>query len=54
MFTWTSQCCEALDKLISAILDDPALTTPNLEHPFKLETDASDFAVEAILFQNDP
>ena len=44
------QCCEALDRLISTIVDDPAFTTPDPEHPFKLETDTLYFAVEAVLF----
>ena len=52
-FIWTTQCHKALDKLISVIIDDPALTMPNPEHPFELETDASDFAIGAVLFQYD-
>lgn len=52
-FIWTEQCHQVLDNLINAIMDDPALTTPNPEHPFELETNASDFAVGAVLFQHD-
>ena len=49
-FEWTEQCRKALDQLISQIVDDPALATPDPNVPFELETDASDFAVGAVLF----
>ena len=28
-FKWTKQCCQALDTLISTLLDDPSLTQPD-------------------------
>lgn len=53
LFEWTAACCHVLDVLISTIMDDPALTIPDLKQPFELETDTSDFIVGAVLFQHD-
>jgi hypothetical protein len=52
-FVWTEKHQEALKSLIELITTAPILTYPNLENPFKLEVDASAFAVGAILFQRD-
>ncbi len=52
-FQWTPECREALDKLISTVLTDPALQQPNMTKPFQLEVDASAFATGAILSQKD-
>ena len=52
-FNWTQECRDALDKLITKVTDDPELTAPDPNRQFELETDASNFALGAILFQKD-
>jgi hypothetical protein len=52
-FLWTPECTNALDSLISIILDNPALHQPDLSRPFFLQVDASAFATGAILTQKD-
>ena len=52
-FQWTPECHEALDKLISTVLTDPALQQPDMTKPFQLEVDASAFATGTILSQKD-
>ncbi len=52
-FLWTPSCTKALDKIIHILTSEPVLTHPNLEKPFELEVDASDYAIGAILFQRD-
>ena len=44
---------QALDTLISTLLDDPSLTQPDLTLPYFLYVDASDYASGAILLQYD-
>jgi len=53
LFQWTPECREALDKLISIVLTDPALQQPDTTKPFQLEVDASAFATGTILSQKD-
>jgi len=53
LFQWTPECREALDKLISIVLTDPALQQPDMTKPFQLEVDASAFATGTILSQRD-
>ncbi len=43
----------ALEQLIQDIIKDPVLTAPDPNKPFELETDASAYAVGAVLFQCD-
>src|SRR6202167_6350786 len=52
-FSWTDDCRQALDALISIVLSDPALGQPDMSRPFQLEVDASAFATGAILSQKD-
>jgi hypothetical protein len=52
-FCWTDQCRQALDTLISILLDDPNLTQPDPSRPYYLYVDASDYASGAILTQQD-
>ena len=52
-FNWTPECHDALDKLIAKVTDDPELVAPDPTQQFELETDASNFALGAILFQKD-
>jgi len=51
--TWTQEYREALDKLIKIVTSELVLACQNLDKPFKLETDASAYAVGTILFQED-
>ena len=50
-FTWTPDCQEAMDKLKEALTSSPVLTYPDFKRPFVLSTDASNFAVGAVLSQ---
>jgi hypothetical protein len=52
-FEWTDACTNALDRIINILTTEPVLTHPDPEKPFKLEVDASDYAMGAILFQRD-
>jgi hypothetical protein len=53
LFIWTQECWNALDALITHVTDDPKLVAPDPEKQYKMETDASNFALGAILFQKD-
>ncbi len=48
-FRWIKEAGEALEKLITLICEDPVLCQPDMDKPFKLEVDASTFAIGAIL-----
>src|SRR5260221_736647 len=52
-FEWTKECTEALDSLIKIATSDPVLKCPDPSKPFKLEVDASAFAIGAVLYQED-
>jgi len=52
-FDWTVACQSAFDTLIHAFTIAPVLILPDRARPFRLITDASDFAVGAILEQPD-
>jgi hypothetical protein len=52
-FTWTTDTQAAFDTLIYAFTTAPVLMLPNCMQPFCLITDASDFAMGAILEQPD-
>jgi hypothetical protein len=52
-FLWTQECTNALNSLITTILDNPALQQLDLSCPFFLQVDASAFAMGAILIQKD-
>ena len=52
-FEWTMDCENALTMLIDIVTSELVLKCPNPEKPFKLEVDASAFAIGAILFQKD-
>jgi hypothetical protein len=52
-FEWTEACTKALDRIVNILTSEPVLTHPDLEKPFELEVDASDYATGAILFQHD-
>jgi hypothetical protein len=50
-FEWTSKCQQAFDLMKIAITTAPVLKTPRPDLPYLLETDASGFAVGAVLSQ---
>ncbi len=52
-FSWMEKHKAALEQLIQNVIKDPVLTAPDPDKPFELETDASAYAVGAVLFQHD-
>jgi hypothetical protein len=50
-FNWTSECQNAFDDLKTCIMTALILTIPNNKDKFQLETDASDYAMGAVLSQ---
>ena len=48
-----ADCAQAFEKLRQTIITSPVLILPNHEKPFTLITDASDYAMGAILQQKD-
>ena len=51
VFRWTGECQEAFDVLRNELLQRITLILPNDDDPFILDTDASDFALGACLYQ---
>ena len=51
MLTWSSSLAKNFDNLKSAFTSTPILDHTNLEKPFIIEMDASDFALGSILTQ---
>ena len=51
-FTWTSQAMEAFEDLKNRMITAPVLCIPDPKLPFTVTTDASDFAVGAVLMQD--
>ena len=51
-FIWTDKCEEAFMTIKEALTSPPVLAHPNLDKPFRLYTDASDFAVGYVLCQD--
>src|ERR1700730_5296006 len=52
-FKWTQECTDALNGLVNIITSKPMLARPNPSKPFKLEADASLYAIGVTLFQRD-
>ena len=50
-FIWNSERQRAFDSLKNALLCTPVLRLANVDKAFRVETDASDFAVAAVLSQ---
>jgi transposase InsO family protein len=50
-FTWTPECQEAMRNLKDALTQSPVLVYPDFSKPFILSTDASNFAIGAVLSQ---
>jgi len=49
---WTPECTKAFTQLKHALVTTPTLRIPNSKRPFTVTTDASDFALGAILTQD--
>ncbi len=50
-FVWTSECQDSFDRLKTALTTAPVLGYPNTTDPFILDSDASAFAIGAVLSQ---
>jgi hypothetical protein len=54
VFEWTPEHCASLDTLIDIVMSSPVIVAPDQDCQFKLEVDASQFAIGATLWQRDP
>lgn len=50
-FEWTDECATAFQTLKDALTSPPIMAFPNFDQPFILSTDASNYAVGAVLSQ---
>ena len=48
---WTSECQEALEQLITAVTNPPAMAYPDFSQPFILHADASEQGLGAAVYQ---
>jgi len=48
---WSSKCQGAFEALKKAVTEEPVLALPNFSKPYKVHTDASDFAIGGVLMQ---
>ena len=53
VYKWGSEHQSAYDSLKSYLVDTPILAYPDINKPFRLETDASDIALGSVLRQTD-
>lgn len=53
IINWTPECQDAFDSLKQKLSLAPILPTPNMNKPFRIECDSSDFAAGAVLLQQD-
>jgi hypothetical protein len=52
-FAWGRSQQQAFDDLKQCLCSTPVLSLPDLQQPFEIETDASDYAVGVVLTQHD-
>ena len=52
MFQWGGKHQKAFDTLKEKISTAPILALPDLQRPFEIQTDASDYAMGAVLIQH--
>jgi hypothetical protein len=52
-FVWGRSQQQEFDDLKQCLCSTPVLSLPDLEHPFEIETDASDYVVGVVLTQHD-
>ena len=50
-FVWSEDCQNAFEKIKSLLLSAPVLKAPDFEKPFKLQADASNIGIGAVLLQ---
>lgn len=50
-FCWTEHCEKSWSQLKNCLVTAPVLSCPNFEHPFTIQTDASDYGLGAVLTQ---
>lgn len=50
---WNSKCDDAFTKLKEALVSAPVLRHTHFNRPFVIETDASEFALGAVLLQSE-
>eukprot|EP00794_Sanderia_malayensis_P017942 gene17943-19733_t len=53
-YVWSDDCEKAFNDLKNKLLSEPVLKFPDLDKPFELEVDASNYAVGGILSQRGP
>jgi transposase InsO family protein len=53
VFTWTDQCQRNFEEIKRILSHDVTLAYPDMAKPFTLTTDASDYAIGAVLSQTD-
>jgi hypothetical protein len=53
IFAWTEECEYAYDHLRNCLTSYPVVIYPNFNKPFSLHTDASNYAIGAVLVQKD-
>ena len=51
-FFWSESQWKAFGELKHRLCSTPVLTLPDLQQPFEIETDASDYAIGAVLTQH--
>lgn len=52
-FTWDENCQSAFETLKAKVTSPPVIAFPDFSKPFILQTDASDFAIGAVLMNHD-
>jgi hypothetical protein len=52
VFQWGGKKQNTFDALKEKISSTPILSLPNLRHPFEIQTDESNYAMGAVLFQH--
>ncbi|KAG1316991.1 hypothetical protein G6F62_013153 [Rhizopus arrhizus] len=50
---WTDECQKSFDLIKEKLSSAPVLINPDMNKPFRIECDASDFAVGAVLLQEE-
>ena len=53
LYRWNEQCQKAFEELKERLTSAPILAYPDFKKEFRLETDASDFGIGAVLAQKD-
>ncbi|TPX38827.1 hypothetical protein SeLEV6574_g07598 [Synchytrium endobioticum] len=52
-YVWSDECQRSFSLLKSLVTESPVLRIPDPNQPFVIDTDASDFALGAVLYQRD-